>query len=102
MMKRYVESTTRLATFTGFVGAGEHRAVNEVEQETLQDNTSEDIEMVSINSAQFSNNHSLLTDNLKMSVNTNTLIVPYKIETGGNGNIISAHTFKRLFPKVNR
>ena len=75
-------------------------AVNDVEQETLQDNTSEDIKTVNLNSVQFNKNCSILTANLKMSANQNTIIVPYKIDTGSNGNIMPAHMFKRLFPKV--
>ena len=41
------------------------RMVNEIEQETIQDNTEEDIELVSINSVQFNKKHSVLTAKLK-------------------------------------
>ena len=39
--------------------------MNEVEEEIFQNNTEEDIELVSINSIQFNKNCSMLTTNLK-------------------------------------
>ena len=76
------------------------RAVNEVEQETFHDNAGEDIEVVSINSVWFNKNCSVLTANLKTYAGQNNIIVPYKIDTGSNGNIMPAHVFRRLFPNV--
>ena len=35
-----------------------------------------------------------------MSVGQNNIIVPYKIDTGSDDNIMPAHVFRRLFPKV--
>ena len=35
-----------------------------------------------------------------MSAGQNNIIVPYKIGTGNNGNIMPAHVLRRLFPKV--
>ena len=37
---------------------------------------------------------------LKTSVGQNSIIVPYKIDTGSDGNIMPEHIFKKLFPEV--
>ena len=66
--------------------------MNKVEQETVQDNVREsNIESVSINSIQFNKNHSVLTANLKTSAGQSNIMVPYKTDTGSDGNIMSLH-----------
>ena len=76
------------------------RAVHEVEQETVQDKASEDIEMVSVNSVQFDINQSVVTTTLKTLVGQNSITIPYKIEMGSNSNKMPIHIFKKHFPGV--
>ena len=68
-----------------------------MEQETIQNNACEDVETVSINSVQFNINCSVLTVNLKTSAGQNSITVPYKIDTGCDGNLMPMHIFKKLF-----
>ena len=64
--------------------------MNEVEEETVQDSAEENsIDSVNINSIHFNKNCSVITVELKTSVGLNNVIVPYKVVTGSNGNIIS-------------
>ena len=76
------------------------RALNELGQEIIQDNTREDFEMVSIDSEYFNKNCSILTAYLKTSVGKNSISVPYKIDMGSHGNIMPLHIFKKLFTGV--
>ena len=70
--------------------------MQEVEQETVQDNDGEnDIESVSINLIQFNRNCSILTANFKMLAGQSNILVPYKIDTGSNGNIMPLHVYKK-------
>ena len=72
--------------------------MNEVEQEAVQNDAGENIELVSINSIQFNKNQSILTANLKISTDQSNIMVPYKIDTGSNGNIVPLHMYKNYFP----
>ena len=74
------------------------RAIINVEQETVQDDAGENIKLVSINSIQFNKNHSVTTVSLKMSAGQSNITVPYKIDTGRDGNIMPLHAYKKLFP----
>ena len=74
--------------------------MNEVEQETLQDNTREDIESVSKYSIHFNKYCSVLTANLKMFTGKNNIMVSYKIDTGSNSNIMPLHVYKKVFPNI--
>ena len=77
------------------------RAVNEVEHETAQGSIEEgSIDSVNINSINFNKNHLVITANLKTSANKSSIIVPYKVDTGSDGNIIPLHIYKKLFPRV--
>ena len=71
-----------------------------MEQEITQDNTGEDIEMVSINSVCFNKKCSIFTVNFKISVGKNSILVPFKRDIKGNGNIMPLHIFIKLFPVV--
>ena len=35
-----------------------------------------------------------------MSTGQSNIMVPYKIDTGSDGNITSLHVFKKLFPNI--
>ena len=66
--------------------------MNEVEQETVQDNPRENnIEWVSINSIQFNKNHSVSNANFKMLAGQNNIVVP-----GSDGNIMPLHICKNI------
>ena len=71
-----------------------------MEQETIQDCTDEDIELVIINSVPSNKILSILTAKLKTSVGQNSVIVTYKIDTGSEGNIMPENIFKKMFPEV--
>ena len=71
---------------------GRARAMNEVEQDTAQFSVDENsIDLVNINSIHFNKNCSIITANLKMSAGPNNVIVPYKVDTGNDGNIMPLH-----------
>ena len=74
------------------------RAVNELGQEIMHENTREDFKTVSINSIFFNKNQSILTANLKTLVGKKSISVPYKIDVGSNSNIMPLPIFKKLFP----
>ena len=42
----------------------------------------------------------MLTAKLEMCIGSNNMIIPYKIDTGSDGNIIPWYIFKKLFPRV--
>ena len=74
--------------------------MNEVEQETVQDNDRENnIESMCIDSIQFNENYSVLTTNLKISAGQSNIMVPYKIYTGSNGNIMLLHVCLNYFQR---
>ena len=76
------------------------RAMNKVEQEAVQNDARENIELVNINSIQFNKNQYVLTASSKMSTGQSNIMVLYKIDTGSNGNILSLHVYKQLFPSI--
>ena len=45
-------------------------------------------------------NLSMLTAKLDMYIDNNNVIIPYKIETGSDGNIMPWYIFKKFFPRV--
>ena len=55
------------------------------------------IKEVSINSVYLNNKQLLMTAQLEMQVGGNALKVPYKIDTGGEGNLMPLYIFKKLF-----
>ena len=56
--------------------------------------------MVSINSVCFNKSHSMLTTKLKISIENNNIVIPYKIDTGSDRNIMPWYIFKKLSPRV--
>ena len=72
--------------------------MNEVEQEAAQDSAEEySIDLVNINSIPFNKNHSVIIAKLKMSAGINNVIVPCKVDTGSDGNIMPLHIYKKYF-----
>ena len=70
-----------------------HEVGVEVSQEACE------TEEVSINSVYLNNKWSLITAQLEMQVNDNSLKVPYKIDTSSEGNLMSLYIFRKLFRK---
>ena len=75
--------------------------VHEVEVEVMPE-LQEDRETVSINSIYLNRNLSLIIAHLKMQVDKTTIEVPYKIDTGSEGNIMPLYIyiFKKLFKNM--
>ena len=71
-------------------------AVHAVKIEVAPEPNEEDIETVSINSIYLNRNQSLITAHLKMQVGKTATEIPYKIDTGSEGNIMPLHIFKKL------
>ena len=72
--------------------------VHNLEQEPDQYQEEEDhTNMVNINSINFNSKCSVVTANLKTSHQLR-IIVPYKVDTGSDGNIRPLHIYKKLFP----
>ena len=74
--------------------------VHEVEIEVAPEPNEEEIETVSINSIYLNRNQSLITAHLKTQVSKTATEIPYKIDTGSEGNIMPLHIFKKLFKNV--
>ena len=79
-------------------GSRDH-TVHEVEIEMAQEPQEEGIETVSINSIYLNKNQSLITAHLEMQVGKTTIEVPYKIDTGSEGNLMPLYIFKKLLKK---
>ena len=54
------------------------------------------IEEVSINSVCLNNKLSLITTQLETQVSKNTIKIPYKIDTGSEGNLMPLYICKKL------
>ena len=68
--------------------------IHEVEVGVSQED--DEIEEVSINLVYLNNKQLLITTDLEMQVSKNTVKIPYKIDTGTEGNLIPLYIFKRL------
>ena len=73
------------------------RAVNELEVEGVREGNKGKIETVSIDAVHLNKNWSLITVNLETQAGGNTIVVPYKVDTGNEGNIMPLFIFKKLF-----
>ena len=67
--------------------------VHEVEVEATPE-LQEEIETVSINSIYLNRNCLLITAHLKTQVGKTTIEVPYKTDTGSEGNLMPLYIFK--------
>ena len=75
-------------------------AVHEAEVEVMPEPHEEDIETVSINSIYLNRNQLLITAHLKMQAGKTATEIPYKIDTGSEGNIMPLYIFKKLFKNM--
>ena len=71
-----------------------------MEQDASQEYREDKIEMVSINSVYMNINWLMLTTELEMHAGDNKITIPYKIDIGNDGNIMSWYILKKLFPRV--
>ena len=74
--------------------------VNDIEQAVSQQYIEDEIEMVSINSLYMNKNQSMLTAKLETHTGNNKIMIPYKMDTVSDGNIMPWYIFKKLFPRV--
>ena len=74
--------------------------MHEVEIEMVQEPQEEEIETVSISSVYLNKNQLLITVHLEMQVGKTTVEIPYKINMGSEGNIITPYIFKKLFKNM--
>ena len=70
-----------------------NHTIQEVEMEMGPDSQGEDIEVVSINSLYLNRKRSLITANLEMQVGETALEIPYKINSGSEGNLMPLYIF---------
>ena len=60
----------------------------------------EDTEIVSINSLYINKNQSSIMAKLEMQMAKTALEIPYKIDTGSEGNIMLLYIFRKLFANI--
>ena len=70
--------------------------VNTIEKEAVHEQEP-GIKMVNRNSFHFNSNNSAVIAHLKTSSNKATIMVPYKVDTGSDGNIMPFNIFTKLF-----
>ena len=73
------------------------RTVHNVEQESDKYQEEDHIDMVNINSINFKSKHSVITANLKTSSHQVRIIVPYKVDTGNDRDIMPLCVYKNYF-----
>ena len=89
-----------MAHFKKVCWSRRERAVNELEVEEVQEGNKGEIETVSIHSVHLNKNWSLITAKLETQAGGNTIVVPYKVDTGSEGNIMPLFIFKKLFKNI--
>ena len=60
------------------------------------------MDMVNIDSIIFNSKWSVLTANVKTASNQVAITVPYKVDTGSDGNIMPLQLHKRLLPNATK
>ena len=63
----------------------------------MQEVNEGEVETISIDSVHLNKNQSLITAKLETQAHRNTIEIPYKIDTGSDGNIMPLLMFKKLF-----
>ena len=74
--------------------------MHEVEVKMAQDSQDEEIDTLSIDSVHLNKNWSVITVHLETHAGENTVEVPYKMDTGSEGDIMPLYIFKKLFKNV--
>ena len=75
-------------------------AVHKVEIEMGSDSQGEDIETMSVNSLYLNRKWSLIMAHLEMQLGKTALEIPYKINTGSQGNLMPLYIFQKLFKNM--
>ena len=68
----------------------------------MQEYNEGEIETVGINLVHLNKNQSLLTAKLEMQPGSNTIVIPYKIDTGSKGNIMPLFIFKNCLKMLQK
>ena len=76
--------------------------MHELEVEEEQEVNEGKVETVSIDSVHLIINQSLITMKLETQAGGNTVEIPYKIDTGSEGNIMPLFMFKSCLKKIQR
>ena len=89
---------SKIVHFRGVSRSKGTRAVNKGEHETYQSSIEEgSTDSVNINSINFNKNCLVITANIKMVAYKSSILVPYKVDTGSDGNIMPLHIYKNYF-----
>ena len=78
-----------------------NHAVHEVEIDMEPESQGGDIESVNINSLYMNRKWSSIMAKLEMQLGKTVLEIPYKIDTGSEGNIMLLYIFQKLFANIN-
>ena len=79
-----------------------NHVVHEVEIDMEPESQEEDTEIVSFNSVYVNKTQSSIMAKLQMQVGKVSLEVPYKIDTGSEGNIMPLYIFQKLFANIGK
>ena len=90
----------KIGHFQKVCNSRNNRVVIEKEQEVSHEYTEDNLEMLSINSVCLNKNQLMLTAKSDTCVGSNNMIIPYKIDTGSDGNIMPWYIFIKLFSRV--
>ena len=93
---------TVVRSITSEKSAEADTTVHNTEQEPDQHNVEDHTDMVNINLIIFNSKWLVLTANLKMSSHQVSIIIPYKVDTGSDGNIMPLHLYKKLLPRATK
>ena len=74
--------------------------VHKIDIEAVQESQGEQIEMVSIDSVHLNRNWPVITASLDTFAGENKVEIPYKVDTGSEGNIMLFHIFKENFQNI--
>ena len=95
-MGRCVQDAGRWA-ISGRCQSKKDCAVHELEVEGVQETQEGEIETVSIDLVHLNRKWSLITAHLEVQAGKHIIEIPYKIDTGSEGNIMLLYIFKKLF-----
>ena len=99
LMGKHVQHAARLGTFRKVCRSKRNCAVHEVEID-MEPGSQEDTETVSIKSVYINRRWSSIMAKLEMQVGKAELEIPYKIDTGGEGNIMLLYIFRKLLANI--
>ena len=97
---QYVEKSTTSKRSTEVAEAKNLHSINpQEEQHQNKDYIDQvNINSININSVTFSSKQSVMMANLNTSSKLTTAVIPYKVDSSSDGNIMSFDIFKKLLP----